>query len=85
MKTTNPVDAARIELALSDLHLRRHQIDVGEARRAIRQGRLAGRPLPCRARRARDRRSRASPHRVFLTMIGEFWLLIVRGSRRMRA
>src|ERR1700732_4136144 len=37
----------------------RHQADVGQARRAIRQGRLAGSSLPCRARRARDRRSRS--------------------------
>ena len=58
MKTTNPVDAARIELLLSDLRL------PAINRRAIRQRRLAGRPLPCRARRARDRRSRASPHRA---------------------
>src|ERR1700736_6201925 len=33
----------------------RHQADVGQARRAIRQGRLAGSSLPCRGRRRIER------------------------------
>src|SRR5258708_5168978 len=42
----------------------RRQADVEKARRAIRQGRLAGVALPRRARRARGGGARPSPHRA---------------------
>ena len=63
MKTTNPVDAARVELCSPNCACRR-QADVGQARRAIRQGRLAGSSLPGGARRARNGRPWPPPHRA---------------------
>ncbi|MGY3396332.1 hypothetical protein ACVWW6_008923 [Bradyrhizobium sp. USDA 3311] len=42
----------------------RHQGAVATIRRTVRQGRLAGGPLPRRRRRARDRRTRPPSHRA---------------------
>ena len=52
MKTTNPLDAARIELLLSELRLPAIKLTWAKLAEQIRQGRLAGSSLPHRARRA---------------------------------
>src|SRR5262245_39255766 len=65
MKTTDPVDAARRTLPRR-LAPVSHQAGVGDARGTIRQGGLAGGPLPGGAGRTRDRGSRSSPHRASL-------------------
>src|SRR5205809_1015162 len=62
MKTTNPVDAARVELLLADLRL--PAIKLMWAKLAQQSGRLARSSLPGGACRARDRRSRSPPHRA---------------------
>ena len=49
MKTTNPVDAARIELLLADLRLPAIKLMWAKLAEQIRQGRLAGGSLPGRA------------------------------------
>ena len=64
MTTTNPVDAARVELLLADLRLPAIKLMWAKLAPAIRQGRLARSSLPGGACRARDRRSRSPPHRA---------------------
>ena len=52
MKTTNPVDRRAHRALALRIAPARHQADVGQVRRAGRQGRLAGRSLPGRAGRS---------------------------------
>ena len=54
MNATDKIDAARIDLAAGRVAPARHQADLGRAGGDRRQGRLARRPFPGRARRTGD-------------------------------
>ena len=64
MTSNNTIDAARVELLLSELRLPGIKLMWAELAAASGQGRLAGRPLPGGTRRARDGRPRPPPHRA---------------------
>ena len=64
MKAADPIDTARLSLALTDLRLPAIKLVWPGLCRTIRQGGLAGRTLSGRARRARDGRTGPSPDRA---------------------